>query len=53
MSANPALMVAREPISQLLLPALYSFMDTREMAEHATTYHRRIVDEIEVRDPDT
>lgn len=52
-SANPALIVAREPISQLLLPALYRFMDTREMAEHATKYHRRILGEIEVRDPDT
>jgi DNA-binding FadR family transcriptional regulator len=53
MSANPALTLAREPINQLLLPALYRFMDTREMAEHATAYHRRIVDEIKVRDPDT
>jgi GntR family transcriptional repressor for pyruvate dehydrogenase complex len=52
-SANPALIVAREPISQLLIPALYRFMDTRDMAEHATKYHRRIVEEIEVRDPDT
>ncbi|HEY2056466.1 MAG TPA: FCD domain-containing protein [Solirubrobacterales bacterium] len=52
-SANPALVIAREPISQLLMPALYRFMDTREMAEHATKYHRRIVEEIEVRDPDT
>src|SRR6201996_6885845 len=52
-SANPALIIAREPISQLLMPALYRFMDTREMAEHATRYHRRIVEEIEVRDPDT
>jgi DNA-binding FadR family transcriptional regulator len=53
LSANPPLIIAREPISQLLLPALYRFMDTREMAEHATRYHRRIVAEIEVRDPDT
>lgn len=53
LSANPALIIAREPISQVLLPALYRFMDTREMAEHATDYHRRIVSEIEVRDPDT
>jgi len=53
MSANPALIIAREPINQLLLPALYRFMDTREMAEHATNYHRRIVSEIEVHDPDT
>ena len=28
MSANPALIIAREPITQLLLPALYRFMDT-------------------------
>ena len=35
------------------MPALYRFMDTRDMAEHATKYHRRIVEEIEVRDPDT
>ncbi|HEV7563778.1 MAG TPA: FCD domain-containing protein [Solirubrobacterales bacterium] len=53
LSANPALIIAREPISQVLLPALYRFMDTREMAEHATNYHRRIISEIEVRDPDT
>ena len=53
LSANPALIIAREPVSQVLLPALYRFMDTREMAEHATDYHRRIVSEIEVRDPDT
>jgi len=52
-SANPALIVAREPISQLLLPALLRFMDTRDMASHATKYHRRILAEIEVRDPDT
>lgn len=53
MSANPALIVARQPISQLLLPALLRFMDTREMAEHATKYHRRILGEMDVRDPDT
>ncbi len=53
LSANPALIIAREPISHVLLPALYRFMDTREMAKHATEYHRRIVSEIEVHDPDT
>lgn len=53
LSANPALAIARAPIKQLLLPTLYRFMDSREMAEHATHYHRRIVNEIEVRDPDT
>jgi GntR family transcriptional repressor for pyruvate dehydrogenase complex len=53
MSANPALIIAREPISLVLLPTLYRFMDSREMAEHATRYHRRIVAEIEAGDPDT
>ncbi len=52
-SANPALIIAREPVSQVLIPALYRFMDTQEMAEYATKYHRRIIEEIEVRDPDT
>lgn len=52
-SANPALIIAREPVSQVLIPALYRFMDTQEMAEYATKYHRRIVEEIEIRDPDT
>jgi hypothetical protein len=37
----------------LLLPALLRFMDTREMAEHATNYHRRILEEIDVHDADT
>jgi GntR family transcriptional regulator, transcriptional repressor for pyruvate dehydrogenase complex len=52
-SANPALIVAREPITQLLLPVLHRFMDSREMTEHATRYHRRIVAEIEAGDADT
>jgi GntR family transcriptional regulator, transcriptional repressor for pyruvate dehydrogenase complex len=53
LSANPALMIAREPITQLLLPTLHRFMDSRSMTEHATQYHRRIVDEIEAGDGDT
>jgi GntR family transcriptional repressor for pyruvate dehydrogenase complex len=53
MSANPALMIAREPITQLLLPTLHRFMDSRSMTEHATRYHQRIVGEIEAGDPDT
>jgi GntR family transcriptional regulator, transcriptional repressor for pyruvate dehydrogenase complex len=52
-SANPALIIAREPITQLLLPTLHRFMDSRSMTEHATRYHRRIVGEIEAGDPDT
>jgi len=53
MSANPALIIAREPITQLLLPVLHRFIDSTSMTEHATRYHRRIVGEIEAGDPDT
>jgi GntR family transcriptional repressor for pyruvate dehydrogenase complex len=53
LSANPALIIAREPITQLLLPTLHRFMDSREMTEHATRYHRRMISEIEAGDPDT
>jgi GntR family transcriptional regulator, transcriptional repressor for pyruvate dehydrogenase complex len=52
-SANPALIIAREPITQLLLPLLHRFMDSTSMTEHATRYHHRIVTEIEAGDPDT
>lgn len=53
MSANPALIIAREPITQLLLPTLHRFMDSVDMTEHATRYHVRMVDEIEAGDGDT
>ncbi len=52
-TANPALIIARAPITKLLLPTLHSFMRTRSMTEHATRYHHRIVVEMEHRDPDT
>jgi DNA-binding FadR family transcriptional regulator len=53
LGANPALILAREPITQLLLPTLHRFMDSTEMTEHATRYHERIADEIEAGDADT
>jgi GntR family transcriptional regulator, transcriptional repressor for pyruvate dehydrogenase complex len=53
MSANPALIIAREPITQLLLPTLHRFMTSIAMTEHATGYHRRMVGEIEAGDADT
>lgn len=52
-SANPALIIARAPITQLLLPTLHRFMRSRSMTEHATGYHHRIVAEMEQHDPDT
>lgn len=52
-SGNPALIIAREPITQLLLPTLHRFMDSTLMTEAATAFHVRMADEIEAGDPDT
>lgn len=51
MSGNPALIVARTPISQLLLPVLYRFMQSTTLTVAALRYHHRILAEIEARDP--
>lgn len=50
MSGNPALIVARTPISQLLLPVLYRFMRSSTLTVAALRYHHRILAEIEARD---
>lgn len=50
MSGNPALIVARTPISQLLLPVLYRFMRSSTLTVAALRYHHRILAEIESRD---
>jgi GntR family transcriptional repressor for pyruvate dehydrogenase complex len=52
MSGNPALIVARAPISSLLLPVLNSFIDSSSLTTHALRYHHRIMAEIEARDPE-
>lgn len=51
MSGNPALIVARAPISQLLLPVLYKFMKSTALTVAALRYHHRVMAEIEARDP--
>jgi GntR family transcriptional repressor for pyruvate dehydrogenase complex len=51
MSGNPALIVARTPISQLLLPVLYRFMRSSSLTIAALRYHHRILAEVEARDP--
>ena len=53
MSGNPALIIARTPITQLLVPVLHRFMSSSTLTEHATRYHHRIVGEIEAGDADT
>lgn len=50
MSGNPALIVARTPISKLLLPVLYRFMRSSTLTVAALRYHHRILAEIEARD---
>lgn len=50
-SANPALIIARAPITQLLLPTVQGFMSSPRQTTHAIRYHERILAEIEARDP--
>ena len=53
MSGNPALIIARAPLTQVLIPTLDRFMNSTWLTGHATDFHRRIVAEIEAGDPDT
>jgi GntR family transcriptional regulator, transcriptional repressor for pyruvate dehydrogenase complex len=50
MSANPALIVTRGPLWNLLLPVLNRFIDSTSLTGHALRYHHRILAEIEARD---
>jgi GntR family transcriptional repressor for pyruvate dehydrogenase complex len=52
MSANPALIIARMPITQLLLPTVHGFISSSRQTTHAVRYHERILAEIEAHDPD-
>jgi GntR family transcriptional regulator, transcriptional repressor for pyruvate dehydrogenase complex len=52
MSMNPVLVMARRPISDLLQPALETFMTTPLLTQRALDFHRRIFEEIQVRDSD-
>ena len=52
MSANSALVMARRPISGLLQPILETFVISTSVTRGALDFHRRIVEEIRVRDAD-
>jgi len=52
LSANPALVIARMPITQLLLPTVIRLMSSSRQTIHGTRYHERILAEIEAHDPD-
>jgi DNA-binding FadR family transcriptional regulator len=45
-SANPALMLARAPITQLLMPALQALIRSEEQTTIAVAQHRRMLEEI-------
>lgn len=52
MSQNPALALIRAPISEMLAPLLERFMTSTKLTERALDFHRRILEEIQVRDAD-
>lgn len=52
MSGNPALVMVRAPISQLLQPLLERCVVSTELTRRALDFHRRILEEIQIRDPD-
>ena len=52
MSGNPALVIARAPISDLVMPVLHRFMVSSRLSQRALVFHRRILEEIEAADPD-
>jgi len=50
-SANPALIIARAPMTQLLVPTLHRFIASPTHTRHATRYHERVLAEIEAHEP--
>lgn len=53
LAASPALLLARAPLSELLVPTALLVMRRPEMTAHALRYHRRMFEEIQAADPDT
>jgi DNA-binding FadR family transcriptional regulator len=52
MSGNAPLVLARKPISALLLPTMWQFVREERMTRAAFTFHERIVEQIRARDPE-
>src|SRR5262249_7395635 len=52
MSANPALVMIRAPISELLAPILESVMTSPKLTQRALEFHHRILEEIQIGDGD-
>jgi GntR family transcriptional regulator, transcriptional repressor for pyruvate dehydrogenase complex len=51
-SGNAPLILARKPISALLLPTMWRFVRDERMTRAAFTFHERIVEQVRARDPD-
>jgi GntR family transcriptional repressor for pyruvate dehydrogenase complex len=51
-SGNAPLVLARKPISALLLPTMWRFVRDERMTRAAFTFHERIVEQIRARDPE-
>jgi GntR family transcriptional regulator, transcriptional repressor for pyruvate dehydrogenase complex len=52
MAGNPPLLLARRPISALLLPVMWRFVRDERMTRAAFTFHERIVEQIRAHDPE-
>jgi GntR family transcriptional regulator, transcriptional repressor for pyruvate dehydrogenase complex len=52
MSGNPALVMVRAPVSELLQPLLERFITSAKLAQRSLDFHRRILEEIQIRDAD-
>jgi DNA-binding FadR family transcriptional regulator len=52
MSGNAPLLLARRPVSALLLPTMWRFVRDERMTRAAFTFHERIVEQIRARDPE-
>lgn len=52
MSGNPALVMVRAPISELLQPLLERFIVSAKLTQRALDFHHRILEEIQIRDAD-
>ncbi len=52
MSGNAPLLLARRPVSALLLPTMWRFVREERMTRAAFTFHERIVEQIRARDPE-
>jgi GntR family transcriptional regulator, transcriptional repressor for pyruvate dehydrogenase complex len=51
-SGNAPLILARRPISTVLLPTMWNFVRDERMTRAAFTFHERIVEQMRARDPE-